>query len=72
MLHKVCLSELFFGEQQIVFWDNKESDEQGIWVDDKTNLGYFGFTEFKIKNGEVFLPSDENYVYSLLEITPAE
>ena len=65
MFHKVCLSEVFVGEQQITFWDNKASNEQGIWMDDTTRcddtLAWYTLAEFKIKNGKLFHPCDDNY-----------
>ena len=61
MLHKVCLSELFVGEEQMSFWDKKESNEQGIWIDGQTSCTNLRFTEFKIKNGEAFSPCNNNY-----------
>ena len=43
------------------FWDDKESNEQGIWIDGQTNCAKLKYTELKIKNGEAFTPCDDNY-----------
>ena len=57
---EVCVTGLFFDNQQIEFYSGKESNEQGFWLDDVqecdrlTNDGYYFVTEIKIKNGNVF------------------
>ena len=64
MNFQLCFTGLFFDNQQVEFYSDKESNEQGFWLDDEnkcerfTNDGYYFVTEMKIKNGKVFTACD--------------
>ena len=61
---QVCLTGLFFDDERIEFYAEKESNEQGFWLDDRavcsyfTGRGYYFVPEIKIKNGKVSTACD--------------
>ena len=63
-IFKVCLTGLFFDDERIEFYAEKESNEQGFWLDDRTvcsyftGRGYYFVPEIKIKNGKVSTACD--------------
>ena len=63
MNRKVCVTELYLGNEQITFYDKKASNEQGFWIDNGDACGflptYYFVTETKIKNGKVTTSCDD-------------
>lgn len=63
---KVCLTGLFFGDEQIIFYNNKASNGQGFWLDNGQKCGhlendnFYFVKEINIKNMKVSTACDAN------------